>query len=106
MVETLVKPHTLNEVKIPIKLHSQTKTIRRNILDIQKDYEKGDKKPLSDLMRAWKGIKEKSPEELKSFFVLGGLHGEPFRGKGLEDPKWWGGFCTHGSVLFPSWHRA
>lgn len=79
---------------------------RRNIIDLQNDYNKGDKKPLSDLMRAWKGIQELNPKDLKSFFYIGGLHGAPFRGEGEKDPAWWGGYCNHGNVLFPTWHRA
>jgi tyrosinase len=79
--------------------------VRRSITDLQADYDKGDKAPLEMLMRAWKGIKELGPTELRSFFVLGGFHGEPFRGPGATDPAWWGGYCQHGTVLFPTWHR-
>ena len=57
-------------------------------------------------MRAWKGIKELGPNEFKSFFMIGGFHGEPFRGPGAQTPTWWGGYCQHGTVLFPTWHRA
>ena len=80
--------------------------IRRSLTDIQKDYDSGNKAPLETLMRAWKGIKELPQENLNSFFIIGGFHGEPFRGKGETDPNWWGGYCQHGTVLFPSWHRA
>jgi tyrosinase len=37
--------------------------------------------------------------------VLGGLHGEPFRGAGWGSSVYWGGYCNHGNVLFPTWHR-
>src|SRR5215212_653031 len=80
--------------------------IRRSIADIQADYDSGNKAPLEQLMRAWKGIKELPADDPRSFFVLGGYHGEPFRGPGATDPNWWGGYCQHGTVLFPSWHRA
>jgi tyrosinase len=80
--------------------------IRRSLTDVQKDYDNGNKAPLETLMRAWKGIKELPPGDVKSFFSIGGYHGEPFRGKGEFDPNWWGGYCQHGTVLFPSWHRA
>lgn len=73
---------------------------------LQTMYETGNKKPLEDLVRAWMGIKNLPDEDLKSFFVIGGYHGEPFRGKGTTDPKYWGGYCNHGNVLFPTWHRA
>lgn len=79
--------------------------IRRSLTDIQKDYDAGNKTELENLMRAWKGIKELPANDPRSFFMLGGFHGEPFRGKGATDPAWWGGYCQHGTVLFPTWHR-
>lgn len=80
--------------------------VRRSLLEIQEMYDKGiDKKPLEDLMRAWKGIKELPPDDIKSFFMLGGYHGEPFRGAGWGNNQYWGGYCNHGNVLFPTWHR-
>ena len=80
--------------------------VRRSIADIQADYDAGHKKELEDLIRAWKKIKELGPNEFQSFFMIGGFHGEPFRGPGAQTPSWWGGYCQHGTVLFPSWHRA
>lgn len=80
--------------------------VRRSIADIQADYDNGKTKELSDLMRAWKGIKELPPTDPNSFFMLGGFHGEPFRGPGTYANAWWGGYCQHGTVLFPTWHRA
>ncbi|SFI90205.1 tyrosinase [Sphingomonas sp. NFR04] len=80
--------------------------VRRSLADIQADYDRGNKTELETLMRAWKGIKELDPEDPRSFFILGGYHGEPFRGPGETDPTWWGGYCQHGTVLFPTWHRA
>jgi tyrosinase len=79
--------------------------VRRSIQDIQDDYTKGNKAPLETLMRAWKGIKALPPEDHRSFFWLGGLHGEPFRGAGWGNSSYWGGYCNHGNVLFPTWHR-
>lgn len=50
--------------------------------------------------------------EVKSFFQVGGIHGLPYvpwdgvTGDQPFDPNnQWGGYCTHGSVLFPTWHR-
>jgi tyrosinase len=80
--------------------------VRRSLVDIEADYDAGNKKELEDLMRAWKGIKELGPDEFRSFFMIGGFHGEPFRGPGAQTSAWWGGYCQHGTVLFPSWHRA
>lgn len=79
--------------------------VRVSIIELQNAYTNGNKKPLEDLMRAWKGIKELSPTDLNSFFMLGGFHGEPFRGAGWGNSAYWGGYCNHGNVLFPTWHR-
>lgn len=84
--------------KVPLK-------VRRSLKELQDDYENGKKKPLETLMRAWKGIKELPPEDPRSFFCIGGYHGEPFRGAGWGNPSYWGGYCNHGNVLFPTWHR-
>lgn len=80
--------------------------IRQSITDLQAEYDSGNKAPLENLMRAWHGIKNLPPEDLNSFFVIGGFHGEPFNGEGATNPNWWGGYCQHGTVLFPTWHRA
>lgn len=79
--------------------------VRRSLKALQDEYEKGRKKPLETLMRAWKGIKELPPEDQRSFFCIGGYHGEPFRGAGWGNASYWGGYCNHGNVLFPTWHR-
>lgn len=80
--------------------------IRRSLTDIQADYDAGKTAELDALMRAWRGIKALPPEDPNSFFTIGGYHGEPFGGPGATNPSWWGGYCQHGTVLFPSWHRA
>jgi tyrosinase len=49
----------------------------------------------------------------QSFFQVGGIHGLPnipwdgVTGNPLFNPQpsQWKGYCTHGSVLFPTWHR-
>src|SRR3954465_14851261 len=83
----------------------QLRRVRRSIDELQQAYERGEKKPLEDLIRAWKGIKEFPPDDPNSFFVIGGYHGEPFRGAGWGTSAFWGGYCNHGNVLFPVWHR-
>jgi tyrosinase len=80
--------------------------VRRSIDDLQYEYENGNKKPLEDVMRAWAGIKALPPDDPNSFFMIGGYHGEPFRGGGWGNSSYWGGYCNHGNVLFPTWHRA
>jgi tyrosinase len=79
--------------------------VRRSITELQDEYASGNKKPLEDLMRAWKAIKELPADDPRSFFTLGGYHGEPFRGAGWGSSAYWGGYCNHGNVLFPTWHR-
>jgi tyrosinase len=59
-----------------------------------------------DLVRAFAGIQKLDPTDPNSFFMIAGYHGEPFRGAGWGNPQWWGGYCNHGNVLFPTWHRA
>ena len=47
-------------------------------------------------------------EDLISFFRLGGIYGMPYKawdGVGPEKLTEQAGYCTHGSVLFPTWHR-
>lgn len=43
-----------------------------------------------------------------SWFAIGGIHGSPKLPwdsvPGGSDSTW-GGYCTHASVLFPTWHR-
>lgn len=86
--------------------------VRRSIRDLQTEYDNGNKKPLEDVIRAWKGIQELSPSDKRSFFTLGGYHGEPFTYRSAVDAlsstdiyTYWGGYCNHGNVLFPTWHR-
>jgi tyrosinase len=48
--------------------------------------------------------------DVSSFFQIGGIHGLPYvqwDGSGGKAPVAgsWGGYCTHGSMLFPTWHR-
>ena len=51
---------------------------------------------------------DKNQDELLSFFQIGGIHGRPYvpwNGSGSARVGLWQGYCTHGSVLFPTWHR-
>ena len=79
--------------------------VRQSITQLQDQYTAGKKKPLENLWRAWIEIKKLPPKDPRSFFTLGGFHGEPFRGPGKTDSQYWGGYCHHGNVLFPTWHR-
>jgi tyrosinase len=46
------------------------------------------------------------PTDFHSFYQIAGYHGMPFRGAGWANNSWWGGYCNHGNILFPTWHRA
>eukprot|EP00752_Nemacystus_decipiens_P006064 g5472.t1 len=74
--------------------------------------EEGYRKPLDDLFRAFKGIQDLPLDDPNSYWVIAGYHGIPLAPFDPEQPHlpppfaWWGGFCHHGNVLFPMWHRA
>jgi tyrosinase len=45
-----------------------------------------------------------------SHFGVGGIHGLPYErwegsGNATGEPDSFGGYCSHGDVLFPTWHR-
>jgi hypothetical protein len=77
-----------------------TPGVRRSLTEIQAEYDSGDKEALETLMRAWRGIKDLPADDPRSFFMLGGYHGEPFRDQGATDPAWWGGLlrARHGAL--------
>ncbi|KAE8154606.1 common central domain of tyrosinase-domain-containing protein [Aspergillus avenaceus] len=60
---------------------------------------------LEKVVRAFKGLQSLPPDNPNSYFNIAGYHGEPFFGEGTTNPNWWGGYCHHGNVLFPTWHR-
>ncbi len=86
---------------------------RQSIYVLQQQYDDGSNtKPLEDVLYAWMGIQKLGPQNWNSFFVLAGLHGEPFVARDAVDrlsPEdiypYWGGYCNHGNILFPTWHR-
>ena len=73
--------------------------VRKNILNLS-DTER------DKLIEAWRNLQAKLPDDPNGFFVIAGYHGQPFRGPGYGKTAWWGGYCHHGNVLFPTWHRA
>lgn len=72
----------------------------------RKDIETLDDNEMDDLIWAFHTIQQLDPNDHKSFFKIAGFHGEPFRGAGYSNAQWWGGYCNHGNILFPTWHRA
>lgn len=72
---------------------------RLSIQDLVRRYESGEKRPLENVLRAFKYMQEMDPKDKQSYFTLAGYHG--VSGDGFPQ-----GFCTHANVLFPVWHRA
>lgn len=53
-------------------------------------------------------MSEKDQGDLLSFFQIGAIHGlphTPWNGSGVKNANSYGGYCAHGNVLFPTWHR-
>ena len=81
--------------------------VRHSLQYVQHLYNSGeDRLKLENLIRAYRGIQALPPDDPNSFFLISSFHGLPFRGPGETDPTWWGGYCWHETVLFPTWHRA
>lgn len=103
-------PVTSRTEPVPMNISAGTlpgyvKTKRHSIHELQLLYDMGYPKLLEDVLIAFKGIKELHPNNPNSFFYIGGLHGEPFQLR-RTDETYWGGWCNHSNVLFPTWHRA
>ncbi|KAJ7775767.1 tyrosinase [Mycena maculata] len=64
-------------------------------------------------IQALQKIYGQNQPDVDSFFSIAGIHGLPYQpwdGSGSnavdpEDPEAWQGYCTHGNVLFPTFHR-
>ncbi|GAP93229.1 putative tyrosinase [Rosellinia necatrix] len=89
--------------------------LRHDILTLQDAYDTPDpqdevmrqnKLAMQKLLWAFRLLQQADPKNWNSFFRIAGFHGMPFRGAGWGNPNWWGGYCNHGNVLFPTWHRA
>ncbi|KAH7367775.1 putative tyrosinase [Plectosphaerella cucumerina] len=81
--------------------------VRRSLQEIVARYDDGDKTELENLIRAFRIIQKLPATNPDSWFVIAGYHGEPFVAEDPnKDPDWWGGYCQHQTVLFPTWHRA
>ena len=91
---------------IPVMEITDNLRVRRSITDLLVDHDSQKPEELDKLIRAWAGIQALPPDDGNSFFKIAGYHGEPFRGAGWGNADWWGKYCNHGNVLFPTWHRA
>jgi len=53
-------------------------------------------------------IQDRGQEEYTSYFQVGGIHGLPFNDWAKKQESlntYRSGYCNHGNVLFPTWHR-
>lgn len=81
--------------------------VRVSIQSVVADYDNGNKTGLENLIRAFRAIQALPPSDPDSFESIAGYHGEPFTEappKPIKD--YWGGYCQHDTILFPTWHRA
>ncbi|TFK74620.1 Di-copper centre-containing protein [Pluteus cervinus] len=76
---------------------------RKNFNDFARDTD-----VLNLYLLALDAIQHDDQSKLISFFQIAGIHGQPYVPwdgvKGQQNPAY-GGYCTHGSVIFPTWHR-
>ncbi|KAK2467605.1 hypothetical protein APHAL10511_000460 [Amanita phalloides] len=62
-------------------------------------------------IRALQSLQGTNETKDKSFFGISGIHGQPYvewngAAGSFAQGNWpFGGYCTHGSPLFPTWHR-
>ncbi|EFX00015.1 tyrosinase [Grosmannia clavigera kw1407] len=93
----------------------KTVQLREDVYELQKAYDDKDpdsketqrkKLVMQKVLWSFHIIQQLDPKDPNSFFQIAGYHGMPFRGAGWGNPSWWGGYCNHGNVLFPTWHRA
>ncbi|KAF0384961.1 Di-copper centre-containing protein [Gigaspora margarita] len=88
---------------------------RLDVLDMYNDEKY---RPQFDLLvQSYQAIFDRPYEDMRSFYQIAGIHGLPYSAydgvKGdheyHNDTDWaqgrWGGYCHHGDVLFPPWHR-
>ncbi|KAM3515279.1 hypothetical protein MY11210_001020 [Beauveria gryllotalpidicola] len=59
-------------------------------------------------LQALRAMYDRDPKDPESFFQIAGIHGRPFteyNNAGKMNTNGWGGYSTHGEILFLIWHR-
>ncbi|CAG8612025.1 18057_t:CDS:2 [Dentiscutata erythropus] len=88
-------------------------------LDVLDMYGNDTYRPQFDLLvQSYQALFDRPYEDMRSFYQIAGIHGLPYSAyDGVtggahqyhNDTDWaigrWGGYCHHGDVLFPPWHR-
>lgn len=122
----IVYRYPLQEADEGGKVDVTTAIVRENVLDFFYPHtlQSGGAKTAQDsldrlnmrrdvFLLAFAAVQSLDPNDKWSFYQIAGIHGlphAPYDGvdQGDWDPKnpeWWGGYCQHGSPLFPTWHR-
>ncbi|TFK69976.1 Di-copper centre-containing protein [Pluteus cervinus] len=87
--------------------------VRLNFDDLANDPKHRKERDL--YLQALSALKQEGPTQLKGFYQIAGIHGLPYtdwddtkkpgEGSPPQKKEQWEGYCTHGNVLFPTWHR-
>ncbi|KAF2466428.1 Di-copper centre-containing protein [Lindgomyces ingoldianus] len=78
--------------------------LRREIRDLQANF----KDQFNLYLLGLVDLQKKPVKELLSYYQLAGIHGEPYvawNGVTGNPNARFGGYCTHSSILFLTWHR-
>ncbi|CAG8757341.1 27225_t:CDS:2, partial [Dentiscutata erythropus] len=88
-------------------------------LDVLDMYSNETLRPQFDLLvQSYQALFDRSYEDMRSYYQIAGIHGLPYTAydgvtggahqynNGTDWAKGrWGGYCHHGDILFPTWHR-
>lgn len=82
--------------------------LRRELRDLQKNYPD----QFNLLVLGLKSLEGQDETKLTSYYQIAGVHGMPYKPwDGVDSNTDWqstsgfGGYCTHSSILFLTWHR-
>ncbi|CAG8567940.1 21643_t:CDS:2 [Dentiscutata erythropus] len=99
----IVKPFDKVELRLPVEvlLSNPTYKKRRDLF-----------------LQGFAVVQSRDASDPKSFYAVAGIHGLPYApydllpGEKMSPSDWnksettrWGGYCHHGDILFPTWHR-
>ncbi|KAK1974020.1 hypothetical protein LZ30DRAFT_609182 [Colletotrichum cereale] len=97
-------PYAITGLKTGLNSTSGQRPLRQNINDLQASGAQWDLYILG--LTAMQ--KDSSEDQMLSYFQISGIHGRPFipwNGVAAVSGGSGGGYCPHGNVQFPMWHR-
>ncbi|CAG8596625.1 3557_t:CDS:2 [Funneliformis mosseae] len=98
----IVKPFDTVQVRLPIEVLMSNSNYKK-----QKDL----------FLQGFAAVQQRDADDPRSFCAVAGIHGLPYKPYDLfhdeQEPSTdyhgekhrWGGYCHHGDILFPTWHR-